>query len=421
MRKSGNIKGDLAAAADFGSSAVRVLVAESLGDGAMRLLGVGETESEGVREGRVVDIEKAVSSLKRAVQEAELMSGCGITSAWAAVSGEHILGVNASGTTVVGDPGSVAMSDVNKVKQMAQAEVAGRSGMKVIATLEREYELDGHKGIEKPAGMSGHKLSGDMHLVLASTNALSDWEKCMLECGVEIEEQFIFAGLAAARAVLTEDEKNLGVCVVDIGASTTDVAVFIKGRVAGAFSFAVASGDVHRDVAHVHHASLASAEKAKKTVGLSGADGEFVSLLEAGGGEGKLSLPVVRDTIAHRVDEILEMADDGLKKSVAPEERLSGGVVLCGDGALLPGLAETATAKLGMPARIGRPRYRGEMHERTSAPRFAVGMGLLDMAAEMGAMRGGRKGMFQRIREMFGGAGSSGRNLNQPSGDHHDH
>ena len=377
-RKSGIIT----AAVDCGSSGVRVFVAEILDNNAIRLLAIGEATSAGINEGRVVNIEKAVLVLQNALKEAEIMSGCKVNSAWAAITGEHIVGMNAAGSTVIGDAAGVSMSDISKVKQMARAEVANRSGMRVIATLERDYELDGHKGVQEPINMSGHKLSGEMHLVLASVNALADWEKCMLQCGVETEEQFIFSALAAAQSVLTADEKKLGVCVADIGASTTDVAVYSEGLVSHTFSLPMASSDIHRDIAEMHHASMESAEQAKKTIGLSGNQGEFISLLEAGGGgESKQSLPVVRDTISHRVDEILEIIGERLAHFSSSGRRLSAGIVLVGDGALLPGIAAAAEEKLNMPARIGRPLYRGENHERAAQPRFAVGMGLLEKAA----------------------------------------
>ncbi len=407
MKNNGGI---LTAAADFGSSGVRVAVAEVLDAGAIRLLGIGESESQGISEGRVVDMEKAVSSLQNAIKEAEIVSRRRFSSAWAAITGEHIIGVNAGGSTVISDPAGVSTTDIHKVKQMARAEVAHRSGMRVIAVLERDYELDGHKGVKKPVGMSGHKLSGDMHLVLASTNALADWEKCLLQCGVETEEQFVFAPLAAARAVLSEDEKNLGVCVLDIGASVTDAAIFYRGVVADTFSLPMASNDIHRDIAEMHHASMESAEQAKRTIGLSGDNGEFVSLLEAGGGgEHTQSILVVRDTIGHRVDEILELAGERLARLSDAGKRLSAGIVLVGDGALLPGIAGAAETKLNIPARIGRPTYRGENHERAASPRFAVCMGLLQAAAEYDSavsQGGGIGAAVGWVSRLFGGRGT---------------
>lgn len=398
--KQEKMTGAAVSAVDFGSSAVRVFTAEILENRALRLSGVGEAASEGINEGRVVNIEKAAASLQNALKEAEIMSRRKIHSAWAAVTGEHILGVNAFGTTVVGDSAGVSASDIKKVKQMACAEVANRNDKRVIAALERYYELDGHKGVQKPLGMSGHKLSGQMHLVLASSNALADWEKCLLQCGVETEEQFVFSGLAAAQAVLTEDEKKLGVCTADVGASTTDVAVFYRGAVEETFSLPLASGDIHRDIAEMHHASLESSERAKKSIGLSGDGDEFVSLLDAGGGgESKQSSPVVRDTIAYRVDEILESIGGRLAPLAADGRRLSAGIVLVGDGALLPGLAAAAEAKLGMPARIGRPRYRGANHERVAGPRFATGMGLLEKGAERQSAEPARAGALETLKE----------------------
>lgn len=381
-KKSGGPKrtGPALAAVDFGGAAARALVAEVLPDQSLRLLGVGEVPARGIREGRVVNIEEATATLGNAIKEAEIMSNYRVQSVWPAVSGEHLDGADASGSTVISEM-SVSMSDISKVKAMARAEVAHRPGIKVIATLDRDYQLDGQTGIHQPLGMSGHKLSGDVHLILASSNALSDMEKCLLQCGASIEQQFIFAGLAAAKSVLSKDEKQLGVCVADIGAGTTDVVVYSQGVVWQTFSFAMASDDIHSDIAHMHHASLDSAERAKKQIGVVGDGGEFISLFDAGGsGESRQSMPVVRDTISHRVDEILETIGEKLEP-FGGEHPLSGGLVLVGDGALLPGIAEAAAAKLNMPTRVGRPRYRGQNHEIVASPRFAVGIGLLEMAA----------------------------------------
>ena len=406
--------GALTAAVDFGGATARALAAETLPNRAIRIVGVGEAASAGVSEGRVVNMEKASAALQNALKEAEIMSRRKINSAWASVAGAHIAGIDAYGTTVVDDPEGVTQDDIKEVKRQAEAEAENHNGKKVIATLERYYELGGHKGVQRPLGMSGSKLSGGMHLVLASVNALADWEKCLLQCGVETESQFVFSALAAAPAVLTEDEKQLGACVADIGASTTDVAVFHRGAVAGVFSFSMASDDIHRDIAEVHHASLESAERAKKTIGLAGDSGEFVSLLEAGGGgESRQSLAVVRDTIAHRADEILETIGRKVDEIMSGESRegrrLAAGIVLVGDGALLPGLAAAASAKLGMPARVGRPLYRGENHETVASPRFAAALGLLQNAAAFREERDAAKtgGVWRASRRflarMFGG------------------
>lgn len=400
--------GAIAVAVDVGGATVRVLAAELLPHRAIRIVGIGEAESAGVGGGRIVNMEKAAGALQNALREAELMSRRKITKARASIAGDHIVGINASGTTVVDDPEGVSQEDINEVKRQAEAEAEHHNGKRVIATLPRYYELGGHKGVQRPLGMSGSKLSGGMHLVLASVNALADWEKCLLRSGVEITNQFVFSALAAAPAVLTEDEKELGVCLIDIGDSMTDVAVFHRGVTAGVFSFGIASGDIHRDIAEVHHASLESAEAAKKSIGLAGDEGEFVSLLDAGGGgESRESRAVVRDTIAHRVDEILETIQLKVAETLADDEgresrRLAAGAVFVGDGALLPGLARVAAAKLEMPARIGAPLYRGDHHESIASPRFAAATGLLHTAAtddEERADSGG--GEFTRTMHNF--------------------
>ena len=332
-----------------------------------------------VREGLVVDIEKTAAALGNALKEAEIMSNRKIGPVTVAVSGENIEGITAKGSSVISDD-TVSVSEVNKVLEMSRTEVPDQKNVRILATLERGYEIDGQKGIMRPEGMTGRRLSGDVYLLFASHNALANMEKCILQAGAQVEGDFVFSALAAAESVLSEDEKDLGVCLVDIGASISEIVIFSQGTVRDACAIPIAGDDIRNDIAHMHHVSLEAAERAKCQIGVADGDG-FIDLGDASGiGDNKVGRSVVCDTIIHRVDEILERVQQRIDNFTRDETHPSAGLVLVGDGALLPGIVELAK-KRGLMARLGKPRYRGEKHEIIASPRFAVGAGLLSLAA----------------------------------------
>ena len=391
--------------ADIGSEKIKVLVADSLGDGALSLCGVGESQAKGVREGLVVDIEKAAVALGNALKEAEIMSKRTIDKVIIAVSGENVKGAVAKGSSVINDS-MVTVSNVNEVKKMARTEVPDKNDLRILETLERGYEIDGQKRIIRPEGMTGRRLSGEIYLLSASRNALANMEKCVSQAGVGIEGEFIFSPLAAAESILSEDEKDIGVCLVDIGSSISDLVIYSHGTVHDACVFNIAGDDITRDIAQMHHVSLEAAEDAKRKIGVisvgdeklvdldndngfaaKAADDEqrYVSLGDASGfGMQKIGRSVVQDTIASRVDEIFEKIQEHTDQFSREERysgRLSAGLVLVGGSALLPGIVERAKSRFAMRVRMGVPRYRGEKHEIIANPRFAVGAGLLAKAA----------------------------------------
>ena len=370
--------GALLAAADIGSGRIKVLVAEMLPDKTLALRGVGEALSAGVQEGKITDIDKSARALEMALKEAEIMSECRIHSLAVSMSGEHIRGREVGGETVIND-GVVTTTEISHVRKLAGANQPDPDA-KVLAMLERHYEIDGHGGLQSPLEMTGRKLAGKMHLITASANALADMEKCILQAGGKTEGAFVFSPLAAAEAVLSEDEKQLGVCVADIGAGTTDIAVYADGVIWHTAAYGIAGNDIRSDIAHMHHASMESAETAKCQIGVAEQIGdEFVSLCDASGsGDNKVGRAIVRDTIGCRAEEIVGKIADAIGRH---GRQLSAGVVLVGDTALMPGFVYAAARQLSLPVRIGLPRYRGERHELVARPRFAVAMGLLQMAA----------------------------------------
>lgn len=390
---------------DIGNAGVRVLVADMLEDESLVLRGIGECASAGMAEGRIVDIRKVVASLGKALKEAEIMSGQKIERVLASIADENVHGIAGEGVAVVSD-NDVTVSDINKVRDVAVSDVSDAS-LKVLAALERDYEIDGRSGIRQPLGMVGRRLTGRMHLIVALKQSLENLEKCLVNAGVYPAGNFIFAGLAAAAAVLTEDEKELGVCLADIGAGATNIALFERGVVCGTGVFPIAGDDIHRDIAHMHHVSLEDAERAKRDIGLLGDGDEFVSLSDAGGdGDNAIRKAVLRDTIGHRVDEVLETIGKFMESAGGREHKMSAGLVLVGDGALLPGLVDAARQKLRCAVRLGAVRYRGEKHERVAHPRFAVGMGMLMQAAALRLRAkepGGWHGFATSLKRLFQG------------------
>ena len=384
----------LVAAIDLGNDRFKALVAAALPDGGLALEGVGEKPAAGMRRGVVVDLEEVIAAAGDAVKEAEIMSRARVSEALVSISGAHIVGMETTGVAAVPDH-EVTASEVAKVRETAGA-VRLEGGARMLHLLEREYRIDEQGGVRRPEGMTGSRLEGRMHLVLASANALANLEKCLLRIGAQPSE-IVFAGLAAADAALTEDEKKLGACVLDIGAGLTEIAAFRDGVVVKTAALEMAGRDMDNDVAQMFHTSLESAERAKKIAGARDEEGEPVAVSDAGGGgESRIGRQTLAQTVAARVEEILEKAQEHLEDA-GP---LPGGIVFCGDGALLPGLEEAAKAQLNMAARVGRPQYKGPNWEQVSRPRFAAGMGLLRRAA--GARRDElerRGGAFSRAWE----------------------
>ena len=388
----------LPAVIDIGDDGVRVLVADMLADGSLYLRGIGEAASNGMAEGKIVDIRKTGDALKAAVKEAELKARQKIHTAHIAIADEYVQGVLSVGVAAVSD-NKVSAADIETVHRVAVAGLPD-SSLFVLAASEHDYEIDGRRGIRQPLGMTGRKLSGNIHLVAAQRQSLDNMKRCLDYAGiVAADSDFVFSGLAAAAAVLTVDEKELGVCLVDIGAGTTNVVLYSGGMLHETAVIPIGSDYIHRDIAQVHHVSLRAAKDIKRSVGLSDdGDEAFVNLSDAGGGgDVQVNKAVLRDTIAHRVDEILDRVGSivhyfGKSNGTV----MSAGIVFVGDGALLPGLVTMAREKLQSNARLGRILYRGNEYERVSAPRFAVGMGLL-MGASASHMREIRVRPYSRL------------------------
>ena len=359
----------LVAAIDLGNDRFKALVAAVLPDGGLALEGVGEKPAAGMRRGVVVDLEQVIAAAGDAVKEAEIMSRARVSEALVSISGAHIVGMETTGVAAVPDH-EISASEVAKVRETAGA-VRLEGGASTLHLLEREYRIDEQGGVRRPEGMTGSRLEGRMHLVLASSNALANLEKCLLRIGAQPSE-IVFAGLAAADAALTEDEKKLGVCVLDIGAGLTEIVAFRDGVVLKTAALEMAGRDMDNDVAQMFHTSLESAERAKKITGVTDSEGEPIAVSDAGGGgETRIGRQTLAQTVAARVEEILEKAQN----EIADLGALPGGIVFCGDGALLPGLEEAGARAAEHDRAGGAPAIQGAELGAGVAPALCGGDG----------------------------------------------
>lgn len=371
------------AAVDIGNAGVKVLIADVLKDDSIVLLGAGEAESEGVKQGQIVDIARAAESIRKAVKAAEIASDRQIEEASVAISGKHIIGKQVTESTAIDDE-EVSEADVEEVNRLARSNINDKS-RRVIDILERDYKVDGESGYKQPLGITGKRMEGDLYLVTAGVQMIENQEKCLLRANLSLAGGFIFSGLAAAEAVLTDDEKKLGVCLVDFGAGTTEVVFFAGDVVCQIAVLDICADYVHLDIAQTQNVSIKDSERAKREIGLteSGGEGGEMALPESGSGNVReVNKAVIRDTIAMRMEDLWEELRALIEKFQAGGQRLSAGVVFVGDGALLPGFDRMAREKLRLNVRVASPCYRGERYELVNHPRFAVGMGLLAMMAK---------------------------------------
>lgn len=387
----------LPAVLDMGNGSIRVIIADALADGSLVVLGVGEEASAGMDEGRIIDLGKAATALQRAVRTAEIASGRKIEKVLAAVSGECIKSEACEGKTVVGghdsgggedlfqvSGGVVGERDIFKIRQMGVATCAS-SDVEVLDIINKTYHLDKQNNIRNPLGMAGKLLTGNMHLIVVERPSLENLEKCIHQAGMSLAGQAVFSGLAAAHSVLNEEEKRLGVCLLDIGAHTSEMMLFFNGGVYETDVYLEAANLIHMDISTVHHTTLASAEKCKKQVGVTVPQNgdESLSLVSTSGESISVGHSLVLRTATSRVEELISCVERVLRQFESKEGRkLTAGIVLTGGGAQLPGLTMMMHHRLHIPVRIGVPAYSGEMHERVKSPQCAVAMGLLMMANE---------------------------------------
>lgn len=372
-------------ALDIGTSKIAVIVGEAAGD-EIKVLSVGTCPSRGMKRGVVVNVEEMADSIRRAVEEAELMAECKVSSVYAGVAGKHIQSLNCHGAAPIRD-GEVTPSDVRNAIETAQAiQIAG--DQQVLHVLPRDFAIDGEQGIKEPVGMSGYRLEATVHLITGGTHPIQNIAKCVRRCGLEVES-FVLESLASSLAVLTPDERELGVCLVDVGGGTTDVAVFTRGAVVHTAVIPIAGDHVTTDVAVTLRTPTHSAEEIKLQYGFAlkrlADDDETIEVagLSSERPRSRIRRQMLAEIIEPRYEELFSLVRRELMRHRF-EDAVVSGVVLTGGSAKLEGAAELAESVLHMPVRIGRPAAVEGFPSLSNDPIHATGLGLLRYAAEVG-------------------------------------
>lgn len=373
---------------DIGTSKVLAIVANVLPDGQLEIIGVGSHPARGMRKGIVVNIDATVQSLQRAIEEAELMAGCQIRSVYAGISGNHIHGFNSHGFVAV-KSGEVSAEDVARVIEAAQA-VSIPAEQKILHVLPQEYTVDHQSGIADPVGMAGIRLEGKVHIVTAAISAAQNIINCIRRCGLEVEN-LILEPLASSYAVLTEDEKQLGVCMIDIGGGTTDIAVYTDGAIRHTSVLSVAGDQVTNDLAVAFHTPHQNAEAIKIKHGCAMvqlADRTRIIKLPSVGQqkEDQINQVNLAEIIEPRYEELFALILDELQRS-GWDGLLSAGIVITGGSAKMPGVLELAEAIFRTHVRLGIPRYTTGMPGMTNNSEYSAGVGLVLYGQQMQDMQ----------------------------------
>jgi len=382
---------------DIGTSKVVAIVGEIGLDGAIEIVGIGSNPSKGMKKGVVVNIESTVQSIQRAVEEAELMAGCQIHSVYVGIAGSHIRSLNSHGIVAIKDK-EVYRADLERVIDAAQA-VAIPADQKVLHILPQEYIIDNQEGIKEPLGMSGVRLEAKVHLVTCAVNAAQNIEKCIRRCGLDVEE-IILEQLASSYSVLTDDERELGVCLVDIGGGTTDIAIFTEGSIRHTGVIPIAGDQVTNDIAMALRTPTQYAEEIKikyacALTQLAGAD-DTIKVPSVGDRAPRdLSRQSLAEVVEPRYDELFTLVQAELRRS-GYEDMVPAGVVLTGGTSKMEGVVELAEEIFHMPVRVGYPQTVRGLNDIVRNPIYATSVGLLQYGLlhrpESAAASSGRSG-----------------------------
>jgi cell division protein FtsA len=397
---------------DIGTSKVVAIVGEIKADGALEIIGIGSHPSRGLKKGVVVNIESTVQSIQRAVEEAELMAGCEIHSVYAGIAGSHVRSLNSHGIVAIKDK-EVLQGDVERVIDAAKA-VAIPNDQKILHVLPQEYIIDAQEGIRDPIGMSGVRLEAKVHIVTGADSAAQNIVKCVQRCGLAVDD-IVLEQLASSYAVLTEDEKDLGVCMVDIGGGTTDIAVFGGGAIRHTAVIPIAGDQITNDIAVSMRTPTQYAEdiKIKYACALSqlANPDETIEVPSVGDRPPRrLARQTLAEIVEPRYEELFGLIRDELRRA-GLEEQVATGIVLTGGSAKMEGAIELAEEVFHMPVRLGVPQYVSGLAEVVSNPIHATGVGLLLYAkSNLDSQRtvapllaGGVKNLFERMKAWFQG------------------
>lgn len=398
---------------DLGTTKIATVIAEIMPEGTVNVIGVGLKPSKGLRKGVVVNIESTIESVRASVADAERMAGVQVGSVFAGIAGGHIKGLNSHGVIAIANKDKeIGHEDVERVIEAAKA-IALPLDREIIHVLPQEYIIDSQDGIKEPIGMSGVRLEAEVHIVTGAVTSVQNIIKSVERAGYAVED-IILQPLASAEAVLTPDERELGVILVDIGGGTTDIAVFSEGSLWHSGVIAIGGNQLTADIAIGLRTPNQEAEEIKRKYGCASVaavqDGEEILVPGVGGREPrKLPRRALAEIIQPRIEEMFELIDLEIKKN-GFEEKAAAGVVLTGGASLLAGIAQTGEEILQAPIRIGTPRNVTGMLDVVASPEYATAVGLVYFGAKnrpagTSAHRRGQSGFlsrgFARMKDWF--------------------
>jgi cell division protein FtsA len=401
---------------DIGTSKVVAIVAAPVlnagpNENSLEIIGIGSHPSRGMKKGVVVNIESTVQSIQRAVEEAELMAGCQIHSVYAGIAGSHIRSLNSHGTVAIRDK-EVVQSDVERVLDAAKA-VHFPGDQQLLHVMPQEYIIDNQEGIREPIGMSGVRLEAKVHLITGAVSAAQNITKCIERCGLTVDG-IILEQMASSYSVLEQDEKDLGVCLVDIGGGTTDIAVFIDGAIRHTAVIPIAGDQVTNDIAVALRTPTQYADeiKIKYACALTqlAREDETIEVPSVGDRPPrKLARQTLAEVVEPRYEELLMLIQAELRRS-GFEEMLAAGVVLTGGSSKMEGVIELAEEVFHLPVRLGLPKHVGGLVDVVRNPIHATGVGLLlfgnqedESGQAVTKIGGGFKVMMERMKSWFQG------------------
>ncbi|MCK4842698.1 MAG: cell division protein FtsA [Methylococcales bacterium] len=393
---------------DIGTSKVAAIVAEHTAEDEIEIIGVGVSPSKGLKKGVVVNLESTIHSIQRAVEEAELMAGCQIQSVFAGIAGSHIKSFNSHGIVAIRNK-EVSQYDIDRVIDSARA-VAIPADQKILHILPQEFVIDQQEGIKEPIGMSGIRLEAKVHMVTGSVSAAQNIIKCIRRCGLEVED-IVLEQLASCTSVLTEDEKELGVLLCDIGGGTTDIAIFSEGAIKHTAVIPIAGDQVSNDIAVALRTPTKSAEEVKREYAcaltqLANAD-KMIDVPSIGDREPrKISEQNLAEIIEPRYEELMLLVQAELRRS-GYEDLIAAGVVLTGGSSKIKGLVELAEEIFHMPVRMGLPQHVSGLTDVVQNPVHSTGVGLLLYGGEHqgrpGGINGEEQGLLATMKNWFQG------------------
>ncbi|WP_119342736.1 cell division protein FtsA [Facilibium subflavum] len=404
------VEKNILCALDIGTSKVVALVAEVNDNDELNIIGMGTQPSKGLKKGVIVNIDATVKAIQKAVQEAEDISGFSIKQAYIGIAGSHIQSFDSHGVVAIEDS-EVSATDLERVIDSAKA-VPMPADQEILHILYQDFMIDNHNGIKEPLGMSGVRLEAKVHMVTASSSAVQNIKKCVNRCGIKVQD-IVLEQLASSYAVLTDDEKELGVCLVDIGAGTTDIAVFVEGAIKHTSVIPIAGSQITSDIAHALRVATDTAERVKIQYGCA-----MANLVKS---DDAIEIPGLADRLARRVplqtlagvieartEELFGLIYEMLEKNNLLES-ISAGLVLTGGAAKTKGLAALAEEIFRIPVRIGGPANITGVQDVLHNPVHSTGVGLLMYSqAQMEEDQPiydeleGESGVWQKMKGWFG-------------------